>query len=83
MLSIAREIPEYRVNAAKVQLIDESAQNYYGSGYQDIKTRVPFIDNTRTELGWEPEMTLRQSLEQVFEHYRGEIATASALLDTH
>jgi len=60
MLSIAREIPEYRVNAAKVQLIDESAQNYYGSGYQDIKTRVPFIDNTRTE-----------------------IASASALLDTH
>jgi len=81
MLSIAKDIPEYRVSAAKVRLVEESSLDYYGNGYQDIKTRVPFIENTCSELGWEPSVTLHESLARIFELYRCEIASASALLD--
>ncbi len=81
MLKIAREFPEYRAGAEKVKLVEVTAQKYYGEGYQDIQTRVPWIENTRKELGWEPKTTLRAALTQVFEAYRAEVGQARALID--
>jgi len=81
MLDIAREFPEYQPGAAEVELIDVSADDYYGKGYQDIQTRVPWIDNTKQELGWEPQVSLRDALMEVFEAYRAEVAEARALID--
>ena len=81
MLQLAAEIPEYRVNAAKVKLLDTTAGEYYGKGYQDVSNRVPKIDNTRSELGWEPRVTMREALQQIFEAYRGQLPLASHLLD--
>ena len=81
MLKLAAEIPEYKVNAAKVKLIDTTAGEYYGKGYQDVSNRVPKIDNTCTELGWEPRVKMRDALMQIFEAYRGQLPQASRLLD--
>ena len=36
LLKLAAEYPEYRANAAKVTLVDTTAGEYYGSGYQDV-----------------------------------------------
>jgi nucleoside-diphosphate-sugar epimerase len=81
LLQLAAEYPEYRGNAAKVKLIDTTAGEYYGRGYQDVANRVPKIDNTRAELGWEPRVTMREALQQIFEAYRGQLPLASHLLD--
>ena len=81
MIDIAKEIPEYSDNANRVQLIDTSSEAYYGKGYQDIQTRVPAINNTRDELGWEPKVKLRDALYGIFEAYKNEIGEASALID--
>ncbi len=81
MLQIAAKIPEYRVNAAKVRLVDISSAEYYGRGYQDVENRVPRIDNTREELGWSPRVTMQEALLGIFEAYRSEITEASALLE--
>ena len=81
MLEIAREYPEYSAGAAKVTLLETSSEQYYGKGYQDIQTRVPWIDNTKQELGWAPEVTVRDALRGIFEAYRHEVADARALLD--
>lgn len=81
MLDIAREFPEYRTGAEKVKLVEVTAQKYYGKGYQDIQTRVPWIENTRNELNWEPRTTLRAALTKVFDAYRGEVGQARALID--
>lgn len=81
MLELAREIPEYRAGASKVELQDTSADKYYGAGYQDIQTRVPWIDNTKQELSWAPRVTVRDALRSIFEAYRNEVAHARALLD--
>ena len=81
MLKLAAEYPEYRANAAKVKLVETTSGEYYGQGYQDVSNRVPKIDNTRAELGWEPRVTMRDALKQIFEAYRSQIAMASHLLD--
>ena len=82
MLEIAKEFPEYRPGAEKVKLVEVKSEAYYGKGYQDIQTRVPYIGNTQEELDWAPKMDVRESLRNIFEAYRHEVAEASALLDT-
>lgn len=81
MLQLAAEYPEYRANAAKVQLVETTSGEYYGKGYQDVANRVPKIDNTRAELGWEPKVTMREALTGIFDAYRNELGQAAALLN--
>jgi nucleoside-diphosphate-sugar epimerase len=81
MLQVAATYAEYRVNAAKVRLVDITAAEYYGSGYQDVENRVPKIDNTCADLDWAPRVTMQQALRQIFDAYRHQIAHAGTLLD--
>ena len=81
LLKLAAEYPEYRGNATKVKLVDTTAGEYYGKGYQDVANRVPQIANTCAELGWEPRVSMREALQQIFEAYRGQLPLASHLLD--
>jgi nucleoside-diphosphate-sugar epimerase len=81
MLRVAATYAEYKVNAAKVRLVDTTAAAYYGEGYQDIENRVPKIDNTRADLDWTPRVTMQEALRQLFDAYRGEIAQAGQLLE--
>jgi nucleoside-diphosphate-sugar epimerase len=81
MLKLAAEYPEYRDNAAKVKLIETTSGEYYGKGYQDVSNRVPKIDNTRAELGWEPKVTMRQALAGIFDAYKNHLSQAAGLLD--
>jgi nucleoside-diphosphate-sugar epimerase len=81
MLRVAATYPEYRDNAAKVRLIDTTAAEYYGKGYQDVENRVPKIDNTCADLEWAPRVSMQEALRQIFDAYRGEIAQAGRLLE--
>ncbi|HEY8158022.1 MAG TPA: bifunctional UDP-4-keto-pentose/UDP-xylose synthase [Methylobacter sp.] len=81
MLKIAKEHPEYKELAAKVELIDTSANEYYGAGYQDVKTRVPWINNTMEDLGWKPEISVEDALRKIFDAYSHEVAAARELID--
>ena len=81
MLEIAEEFPEYHPGLKKVKLVEVSAEEYYGKGYQDVPNRVPWIGNTREELGWEPQVEMKEILRKIFDAYRKEIASAGALLD--
>ncbi|MDA8329252.1 MAG: bifunctional UDP-4-keto-pentose/UDP-xylose synthase [Betaproteobacteria bacterium] len=81
MLKLASQFPEYRDSAAKVNIVETTADAYYGKGYQDVQNRVPKIDNTMQELDWKPEYTMAQALEQVFEAYRSQVGAARALMD--
>ncbi|MGH8252736.1 MAG: bifunctional UDP-4-keto-pentose/UDP-xylose synthase [Steroidobacteraceae bacterium] len=81
LLKMAAEYPEYSANAKRVKLVDTTSGEYYGKGYQDVANRVPKIDNTRSELGWEPRVSMREALQNIFEAYRGQLPQASNLLD--
>jgi len=81
MLELAAEYPEYRDNAAKVKLVDATALDYYGKGYQDVQQRVPKIANTCTDLDWQPTVKMDDALRRIFEAYRTHVAEAGCLVD--
>jgi len=81
MLAHAARYPEYRESAARVTLVDTSAEQYYGKGYQDMQHRVPAIDNTMRDLGWTPKVGMDDALKRIFDAYRGRVAAARALID--
>lgn len=81
MLALAAQYPEYRDNAAKVELIVTTSDAYYGKGYQDVQNRVPKITNTCDDLNWSPSVTMQDALRGIFEAYRGDVAEARNLID--
>ena len=81
MLALAMDYPEYREMSRKVELIETTAAEYYGKGYQDVQNRVPKIDNTMRDLDWAPKVAMDEALKRIFDAYRGEVATARALVE--
>lgn len=81
MLKLAAAYPEYRDNAARVELVDTTANSYYGKGYQDVQNRVPKIVNTCADLGWAPRVAMDDALRHIFDAYRGHVADARALVE--
>ncbi|MEO5331733.1 MAG: bifunctional UDP-4-keto-pentose/UDP-xylose synthase [Magnetococcus sp. YQC-5] len=80
MLKLAEEEPAYRPGLLRTRLVEMSSVNYYGDGYQDIQTRVPWIENTRHDLGWTPRHDITSSLRRIFAAYRDHVEQARALL---
>ncbi len=81
MLAIAATFPEYRETAAKVELVEVRAEDYYGEGYQDIDNRVPSIGHTQAELNWAPKVDMHTALECIFEAYKDDVARARELIE--
>jgi len=81
MLEIALQYPEFEANAVNVNIVEVTSAEYYGKGYQDIKTRVPYIGNTCEELNWLPKVGLKTALLKIMDAYQYELAAARALLN--
>jgi len=81
MLALAADYPEYADSAKKVKLVETTSGAYYGAGYQDVQNRVPKIENTKSDLGWSPEVTMPDALRRIFDAYRGQVAEARSLVD--
>jgi nucleoside-diphosphate-sugar epimerase len=81
MLKLAAEYPEYAEGAKKVQIVETSSGAYYGAGYQDVQNRVPKIENTQNDLGWNPTTNMADALRGIFDAYRGQVGAAQALMD--
>jgi nucleoside-diphosphate-sugar epimerase len=81
MLKLALEYPEYRDNARKVRLVKTTAAQYYGKGYQDVQNRVPQIAQTMKDLGWKPQVGMRQALKHIFDAYRTQVQEAADLVE--
>jgi len=81
MLELSLTYPEYRDLAAKVEIVETTADQYYGKGYQDVQNRVPKIDNTCADLDWRPRVAMDEALIRIFDAYRGQVAEARSLVD--
>ncbi len=81
MLDLALTYPEYRAMAERVRIIETTADQYYGTGYQDVQNRVPKIDNTCADLGWRPEVAMAEALARIFDAYRGQVGEARRLVE--
>ena len=56
------EHPDHKDDKEFSEIIEVSAGDYYGKGYQDIYTRKPSIEKARRLLDWEPSTGLEESL---------------------
>ncbi len=81
MVKLALAYPEYRDNAKKVKLVNTTAAQYYGSGYQDVKNRVPKIANSMKDLVWKPKVGMQEALKRIYDAYRTHVADARRLVD--
>jgi len=69
LISKMKEHPTYAEKATQAKIINSASQNYYGSGYQDVNTRVPSIENARKYLSWEPEVDIQTALNLTLDYY--------------
>ena len=76
MIELANEYPQFRENARKVPLVETSCTAYYGTGYQDMRNRVPDIRKTRRDLDWSPEVDMDRALRSIFTYYADRIAAS-------
>jgi UDP-4-amino-4-deoxy-L-arabinose formyltransferase/UDP-glucuronic acid dehydrogenase (UDP-4-keto-hexauronic acid decarboxylating) len=63
------EHPKHRDDRIYSEIIEVSSANFYGKGYQDIITRKPSIEKARRLLGWEPRVTLDDSLKMTLSSF--------------
>lgn len=69
ILDMAKTYPNYRDVANKIKIITVQAQEYYGTGYQDISARVPAIKNAEKYLAWQPTTELKAALRKTLDYY--------------
>jgi nucleoside-diphosphate-sugar epimerase len=69
ILAAFREYPEYREHAEQTKVISVPAQEYFGTGYQDIQTRVPSIEAVRRDLGWSPTHDLKSAIRLTLDYH--------------
>jgi nucleoside-diphosphate-sugar epimerase len=46
-----------------------------------VQNRVPKITNTCEELNWKPTTSMQDTLRNIFDAYRSQVAEAKALMD--
>lgn len=73
MLSLAPQYPALASGAKQTQLVETSADAYYGKGYQDVQNRVPKITNTCNDLNWQPQVTMEMALKHIFDAYQSQL----------
>jgi nucleoside-diphosphate-sugar epimerase len=57
-----QEHPDHNKDERYSEIVDISADSYYGKGYQDIYSRKPSIEKARKLLNWEPKVGLIESM---------------------
>jgi nucleoside-diphosphate-sugar epimerase len=77
MVMIAQEFPTLQANAQATEIVEVTAQDYYGKYYQDINDRVPAIEAARRDLGWEPHTDLDTAIRCTIDYYvkKGEFSS--------
>jgi nucleoside-diphosphate-sugar epimerase len=79
MLAMAADYSEYATAATRSLVVETSARDFYGDGYQDVEDRLPKIDSTMRDLNWKPIVGMAESLRRIFESYRLKVAEAQSL----
>ncbi|QTX31755.1 bifunctional UDP-4-keto-pentose/UDP-xylose synthase [Aminithiophilus ramosus] len=67
LVRILETFPETAQQARSAEIVVQSAESYYGNGYDDMQDRVPSIENIERCLGWRPRTTLDEALRRTVE----------------
>jgi nucleoside-diphosphate-sugar epimerase len=69
MIAAVGSYPGFESLAVRARIVEVASGDYYGSGYQDILTRVPSIRRARRLLGWEPKVSLEEGIRRTLDFY--------------
>ncbi len=69
LIDLVKEYPLYRDKAEQCRLVEVTSGEFYGSGYQDILTRVPSIRKAEERLGWRPVTGIDEALRNTLDFY--------------
>lgn len=50
-------------------MVEIESHRYYGDGYQDVQHRRPSIENARKILGWNPVITMDQTIDETLDYF--------------
>jgi len=79
MTGICRSTGAFGGNASNTRILSVSSTEYYGQGYQDVQSRVPYVDNLK-EIGWSPRVSLNCGLTSLIEYYSATLCEADSLV---
>lgn len=71
LIARSKKFPKIAKNASSTEIIITQASQYYGNAYQDVKLRVPSIQNISKKLKWSPKIDVDQAIEKMLEFYFG------------
>jgi len=69
-VEVIKQLEEMSLVYGKVEIKVKSSSEFYGSGYQDVSSRVPSINNIGNCLGWTPNYNFRESLRNILQKLR-------------
>lgn len=61
--------PQYKHLAEQTRIVEVTADQYYGKGYQDVSSRVPAIENARKQLDWAPKYAMEEALKHTLDYH--------------
>ena len=80
MIRLVAEYPGHEDVKKSVRIVETTAREYYGAGYEDIQTRVPSVKAAEKFLDWRPSTDLETAIRKTLDHYlpgRGDMADLS------
>jgi nucleoside-diphosphate-sugar epimerase len=72
IVDVMKEMPQYAAQAEKVRFLSVPAEQYYRSGYDDVRNRVPSIAKMEKLMNWTPKVGLRETVKRTLESLRPE-----------
>jgi UDP-glucose 4-epimerase len=69
ILELAQRIVQRASSRSEIKLIPYDQA--YESGFEDMRRRVPSTDKIKNFIGWQPAITLDQTLDEVIAQFRG------------
>jgi UDP-glucose 4-epimerase len=68
ILALAQRIVQRAHSRSEIKLIPYDQA--YGSGFEDMRRRVPSTEKIRSAIGWQPAISLEQTLDEVIAQFR-------------
>jgi UDP-glucose 4-epimerase len=82
---VIRRVAEARGEANAIDLDDRIKavpyEQAYGEGYEDMRRRIPDTSRIRDAIGWEPRISLDETLRRVIAYYRTRIPAPASGAD--
>lgn len=69
----AAKYPVFAKHLDSMKIVVQDAAAHYGASYQDMFYRVPSIENTKNDLGWEPRASVEEMVNATLAVYQEEI----------